>query len=162
MPSQGRFPRLTQAATHLRASADPRPAEWGHHEEGKHVAHLFAIDPLTRQEHSHARPKAPLPDDVYDRLTGRASVLNQSIKVDATRWQETLRTRNLPMPVGKLADSEWVTLSRAAVFAVADQEPSPDAALSPSPRATMPTATTPEPSPHWMQFRSVAGRPTQC
>ena len=54
-------------------------------------------------------PEAPLPDDIYDRLTGRMSVLNQSIEVDATRWQEALRTRGLPRLVGELDGSGWVT-----------------------------------------------------
>ena len=71
----------------------------------------------------------PLPDDVYDRLTGRIAVLNQPIRVDATRWQEALHIRGLPMPVGKLAARGQVVLSRADIFAVADQDPTPDAAL---------------------------------
>jgi hypothetical protein len=74
-------------------------------------------------------PNAPLPNDLYDRLTGRISVLNQSIEVDATRWQEALRARSLPKPVGELARNGQIELSRAAVFAVGDQDPTPDAAL---------------------------------
>lgn len=74
-------------------------------------------------------PNALLPDDVYDRLTGRSSVLDQRIKVDATRWQEALRARSLPLPVGELVSSGWVSLSRAAVFAVADRDFTPEAAL---------------------------------
>ena len=74
-------------------------------------------------------PDATLPDDVYIRLTSRVSVLNQNVKVDATRWQHALHRRRLPMPVGKLASTAPVSLTRADVFAVADQDPEPDAAI---------------------------------
>lgn len=76
-------------------------------------------------------PNAPLPDDVYDRLPGRIPVLDQSIPVDAARWHEALTARDLPIPVGKLAGSGsgQIALSRADVFAVANQEPTPAGAL---------------------------------
>ena len=74
-------------------------------------------------------PDAPLPDDVYIRLTSRVSVLNQGVKVDATRWQQALHIRRLPMPVGKLASSAQVALTRADVYAVAEQDLKPDAGI---------------------------------
>jgi hypothetical protein len=74
-------------------------------------------------------PDAPLPDHVYNRLTSRVPVLNQSVKVDATRWQQALHIRRMPMPVGKLASRGQVALTRADVFAVADQDPEPEAAI---------------------------------
>jgi hypothetical protein len=62
-------------------------------------------------------------------MTCRESVLDQSIPVDAARWRETLNARALPKLVGKLDNRGHIALSRADVFTVANQEPTPDAAL---------------------------------
>lgn len=74
-------------------------------------------------------PDASLPEDIYRRLPSRAKVLSHAVSVDTARWKKELSVRGLPGPTGKLNGSGIVPLSRADVFSVADQEPSPESAL---------------------------------
>ena len=74
-------------------------------------------------------PDAPLPDDLYRRLPSRSEVLSHAVSADAARWQKELSARGLTAPIGKLHGSGLVQLSRGDVFSIADQEPSPKAAI---------------------------------
>lgn len=72
---------------------------------------------------------APLPDDVFGRITHRSEMLNHSVSVDASRWQDSLSARDLDAPAGKLSERGLIQLSRSEVFSISDQEPSPTAAI---------------------------------
>jgi hypothetical protein len=76
-------------------------------------------------------PLHQLPDDVFESLpTGREQVMMTSpVAVDADRWRRELVSRALPEPIGRLAESGIVRLSRADVFEYADTEPRPEASI---------------------------------
>lgn len=72
---------------------------------------------------------SPLPEVILESLIAPSAVQNHSVQVDSDRWQKALHARGLPLARGKFATGGRITISRAELFGIGQQVPTPDGAM---------------------------------